>query len=43
MKNGTDHEASTWQNRERWLNKYADDEEEHLFEAFNLGSDMPHA
>src|SRR5258708_6816203 len=25
----------TWQNRERWLNKYADDEEERLFEAFN--------
>jgi hypothetical protein len=25
----------TWQNRERWLNKYADDEEDRLFEAFN--------
>jgi integrase len=25
----------TWQNRERWLNKYAEDEEDRLFEAFN--------
>ena len=25
----------TWQNRERWLNKYDDDEEDRLFAAFN--------
>jgi integrase len=25
----------TWRNRERWLNKYAGDEEDRLFEAFN--------
>jgi len=25
----------TWQNRERWLNKYAEDEEDRLFETFN--------
>ena len=29
----------TWQNRERWLNKYADDEEDRLFEAFNQYSE----
>lgn len=29
----------TWQNRERWLNKYADDEEKRLFEAFNQYGD----
>ena len=28
-------ELPTWQNRERWLNKYAVDEEDHLFAAFN--------
>ncbi|HEV7892356.1 MAG TPA: tyrosine-type recombinase/integrase [Pyrinomonadaceae bacterium] len=27
-------EFPTWQNRERWLNKYAPDEEAHLFAAF---------
>ena len=29
----------TWQNRERWLNKYAEDEEDRLFEAFNQYGD----
>lgn len=28
-------EFPTWQNRERWLNKYTPDEEDHLFAAFN--------
>ncbi|MFN2455492.1 MAG: tyrosine-type recombinase/integrase [Pyrinomonadaceae bacterium] len=28
-------EFPTWQNRERWLNKFAPDEEERLFAAFN--------
>ena len=28
-------ELPTWQNRERWLNKYSPDEEERLFAAFN--------
>jgi integrase/recombinase XerD len=32
----------TWQNRERWLNKYAADEEQRLFTAFNeYGSHIP--
>lgn len=28
-------ELPTWENRERWLNKYAEDEEERLFASFN--------
>jgi hypothetical protein len=31
----TPSRSPTWQNRERWLNKYAADEEERLFAAFN--------
>lgn len=32
----------TWQNRERWLNKYAPDEEDRLFAAFNeYGEHLP--
>jgi len=32
----------TWQNRERWLNKYAPDEEDRLFAAFNeYGPHLP--
>ena len=32
----------TWQNRERWLNKYSPDEEDRLFAAFNeYGEHLP--
>jgi len=35
-------ELPTWQNRQRWLNKYAPDEEERLFAAFNdYGEHLP--
>lgn len=35
-------EFPTWQRRERWLNKYAADEEERLFAAFNeYGEHLP--